>query len=60
MFEQGDTFTYLGRKISYEEERDLTSKISRLLQIMGILNYVLKPNLVQRQSHLATGQTYED
>jgi hypothetical protein len=42
-------FTYLGCKTPYEEEKDITSKISKFLQILGILNNVLKQNLFPRQ-----------
>jgi hypothetical protein len=40
-----NAFTYFGFKISYEEEKDITSKRSKLLQILVILKNVLKPNL---------------
>jgi len=50
--DQASIFTYLGYKISYEEEKDITSKTSKFLQILGIVNNILKPNLVQRQSLL--------
>jgi hypothetical protein len=39
--EQVNTFKYLGCKISYK--KDVTSKICKFLQILGILNNVLKP-----------------
>jgi hypothetical protein len=45
--EQLNTFTYLECQISYEEEKVTTSKTSIFLQILGILNNVLKQNLVQ-------------
>jgi len=42
--------TDLGCKIPDEEEKDITSKISRFLKMLVILNYALKPNSVQKQS----------
>jgi len=41
----------LGFKISYEKEKDFTSKVSKSPQSFEIQN-VLKPNSVQRQSPL--------
>jgi hypothetical protein len=43
---------YLGCKILYEEQRDMTSKLNKYLKILGNLNNVTKPNLVQKQSRL--------
>jgi hypothetical protein len=42
----------LGYKTSNEEDKNITSKISNFLHILGILSNVWKPNLVQRQSRL--------
>jgi hypothetical protein len=42
----------LGCKISSEEEKDITSEVSTFLIVLGILNSVLKPNLVHRQSQM--------
>jgi len=50
IMKQVNTSTYLGCKILYRVEKDVTSKTCKFLQILGILNNVLKPNLVQRQS----------
>jgi hypothetical protein len=47
--EQVNTVPYLGCKISHEKEYTI-SEISNYLRIFGILNNVLKLNLVQRQS----------
>jgi len=41
-------YTHLECKISYE--KNITSETSKFSQILGILNNVLKPNLVQGQS----------
>jgi hypothetical protein len=46
ILEQVNTFTYLGCNISYLEERDIHSKITKFLQILELLNNTLKPNLV--------------
>lgn len=47
-----NAFTYLGHKVSYEEEKDIMWKISKFLQVLGMLNNILKPKLVQKQSWL--------
>jgi hypothetical protein len=39
-------------KISFKEESYITLKISKFLQILGILNNVFKQSLVQRQYQL--------
>jgi hypothetical protein len=52
VLEQVNKFIYLGCKISCVEEKGITSKIKMFLQILGILNNVLKPYIVQRQSLL--------
>jgi hypothetical protein len=52
ILEQANTFTYLGCNISYQEEKDIHSKITKCLQILGFLNNTLKPNLVQRSTRL--------
>jgi len=44
ILEQLDIFTCLCYDISYEEEMDITSKMSICMQILG---NVLKPNLVR-------------
>jgi hypothetical protein len=41
-----NTFTYLGCYILYEGEKSVHSKITKCLQILGVLNDTLKPNLV--------------
>jgi hypothetical protein len=52
-----NTFTYLGRNISYQEEKDIHSKITKFLQILRLLNNTLKPNLVQRSTRLKLYKT---
>jgi len=43
-------FSCLGCKTAYEEE--LTLIISSFIQILGIVNNVFQPDIVQRQSRL--------
>jgi hypothetical protein len=45
ILEEVNTFTYLGCNISYQEDKDIHSKIAKFLQILGLLNNTLKPNL---------------
>jgi hypothetical protein len=46
ILEQVNTFKYLVCNISYQEEKDIHSKFTKFLQILGLLNNTLKPNLV--------------
>jgi transposase len=55
--EQVNTFIYLGCNISYQEEKDIYSKITKFVQILGLLNNTLKPNLVQRNTRLKLYET---
>jgi hypothetical protein len=57
ILEQVNTFTYLGCNTSYQEEKDIHSKITKFLQILGLLNNTLKPNLVQRSTRLKLYKT---
>jgi hypothetical protein len=57
ILEQANTFTYLGCNISYQEEKDIHSKITKFLQILGLLNNTLKPHLVQRSTRLKLYKT---
>jgi hypothetical protein len=57
ILEQVNTFTYLGCYISYQEEKDIHSKITKFLQILGLLNNTLKPNLIQRRTRLKLYKT---
>jgi hypothetical protein len=57
ILEQMNTFPYLGCNISYQEEKDVHSKITKFLQILGLLNNTLKPNLVQRSTRLKLYKT---
>jgi hypothetical protein len=42
--EKINTFNYLGCSISYENDKDITVKISKFLQVMGNINRTLKPS----------------
>jgi hypothetical protein len=57
ILEQVNTVTCLGCNISYQEEKDIHSKITKSLQILGLLNNALKPNLVQRSTRLKLYET---
>jgi hypothetical protein len=57
ILEQVNTFIYLGCKISYQEEKDIHSKITKFLQILELLNNTMKPNLVQRSTRLKLYKT---
>jgi hypothetical protein len=48
ILEQANTFIYLGCNISQNETHVVTSKVSKFLQILGILNNVLNSSLGQR------------
>jgi hypothetical protein len=52
ILEQVNIFTHLGCNISYQEQKDIHSKTTKYLQILGLLNNTLKPNLVQRSTRL--------
>jgi hypothetical protein len=52
IIEQIHTFNYLGCSLSYEREKDVTTEVSKFLQITEITNKVLKPSEVQRQTRL--------
>jgi hypothetical protein len=47
-----NSFNYLGCLLSYETEKNITSKLSKFFQITGIINQVLKPCEVQKQTRL--------
>jgi hypothetical protein len=47
IIDQIDMFNYLGCSLSYEREKDITTKVSKFLQITGIINQVLKPSKVE-------------
>jgi hypothetical protein len=52
-----NTFSYLGRPISYQNEADITGKISKFLHITGIIKRILKPSQVQKHTTLTIYNT---
>jgi len=42
--EQINTFSYLGCSISHQNEKDITVRISKFLQVTGIINRTLMPS----------------
>jgi hypothetical protein len=48
--EQINTLNYIGCSISYQNEKYIIAKISKLLQVMGIINITLKPS--QAKNHV--------
>lgn len=57
ILEQINSFPYLGCNISYEGENDVSRKINKFLQILGLLNHTLKPSLVQKHSRIKLYKT---
>ena len=47
-----NTYSYHGCSMSYQNKKDITVKISKFLQISGIINVSLKPSQVQKQARL--------
>jgi hypothetical protein len=43
---------YLGCTLSYEGEKDMPSKISKILKTLGVINQVFKSSLVQQFTRL--------
>jgi len=50
--EKINTFNYPGFSISYQNDKDITVKTSKFLQVMGIINRTLKPSQVQKHTRL--------
>jgi len=50
--QQVKNFKYLGRKISYENGKDVPQKLAKYAKIVGILNNNFKPTLVQKFSRI--------
>jgi hypothetical protein len=55
--EQVNTFSYLRCTLSYKQEKGVTNKLTKFLKITGIINQVLKPSKVQKQTRLRTYNT---
>jgi hypothetical protein len=52
ILERVNEFNYLGYKLSFVGELDLTGKISKYSKTMGMINNVLKPSLVQKHTRI--------
>jgi len=50
--QQVKNFQYPCSEISYENEKDIQQKLAKFAQILGILNGIFKPNLVQKFSRI--------
>jgi len=46
------SFIYLGCSISYQKEKDITVKITQFMQVTGIINKILKRNLLKSKNTL--------
>jgi hypothetical protein len=57
ILEQVNTSTYLDCGISYQDEKDVHSKITTFLEMLGLLNNTLKRNLVQGSTRLKLYKT---
>ena len=55
--EQTNTFNYLGRCTSCQNEKYITVKISEFLQITGTINRNFKPSPVPKHTRLKTYNT---
>jgi hypothetical protein len=49
--EQVSSFKYLGYNISYEKDVDISTKILNYNKVMGIINQISKPSLVQKHAN---------
>jgi hypothetical protein len=52
IIEKINTFNYRDSSISYHNEKDVTVKISKFLQVTGIINRNVNPSPVQKQTRL--------
>jgi hypothetical protein len=50
--QQQQNFNYLSCEISYENEKDNQQKLAEFAQMLGILNNIFKPTLVQKSSRI--------
>jgi hypothetical protein len=55
--EQVSSFKYLGYKISYEEDVDISAKILNYNRTMGTINQIFKPSLVQKNTRIIVYKT---
>ena len=49
---QINNFKYLGFEISYNNEKDVQQKVTKVAHILRILNNAFKPNLVHKSSRI--------
>jgi hypothetical protein len=49
IIEKVNSFNYLGNMISYRKELDIDNKLHNCLKITGILNNVLRPEILLRR-----------
>ncbi|KAJ4433821.1 hypothetical protein ANN_16133 [Periplaneta americana] len=52
ILERCNSFPYLGYNISIFEELDISQKINKYTRAMGIINSVMKPSLVQKNTRI--------
>jgi hypothetical protein len=57
--EQINTLHYIGCSISYQNEKYIMAKISKLLQVMESINITLKPSQAKKHIRLVTCNTLE-
>jgi hypothetical protein len=55
--EQVSSFKYLGYNISYEKDVDISAKILNYNRVMGIINQIFKPSLVQKHTRIKVYKT---
>jgi len=56
--EQINTFNYPGCSILYQHEKDITVKVTKFFQIMGISTKTLRPSQAQKQTRLKMYNTF--
>jgi hypothetical protein len=47
-----NTFNYLGTLVLHENEKYIHSKVSKFLEITGIINNIFKPNKVRKSTKI--------
>lgn len=57
ILERVTCFNYLGYSLSLTEDADISNKVAKFLNIIGTINSVLKPNLVQKETRLKIYKT---
>ena len=51
ILERVNQLSYLGYRLSFMEEFDISDKITKFNKSVGIINNIMKPNLVQQHIH---------